>query len=436
MTEAPGILQKDQIERIFTFDLVRGGAIIGILVFHRVLWDWFFTTYTGGELPLEIGLLYLFITMAGIFYVITGSVYAFMIHKRLSAGKITEKQVILGGWVNGLLLIAYSYVMRIFLIRFLDDTMPLVILDPTLQNGTGILPYLILHGVLPNPLVLPGQWLGLETLAMIGWTIIFVSTILGFASKWRDLDNPRFIYPLLALIGAAVLIITPIIRTAVGGAVETAAHNGEYLLAFFTMPFTYGMMPLFPHLAYGCFGAMLGTAIARREDRRKLLLLILLFAFVLLILGFPNSGSYQGLPGQEPYGWIDSLNLMARKLVQLGFFFLLFFIGLALVDYRPVEIRNKWARRGRPIILFGKLALSVYMLEGLMAVILQQPVSFIWPGWNASFLSIVIFGFFNVLVWYAILRIWQRHQFKGSLEWALVWMVQNISGKKSSRFRD
>jgi hypothetical protein len=156
----------------------------------------------------------------------------------------------------------------------------------------------------------------------------------------------------------------------------------------------------------------------------------------LFILGFPNSGSYQGLPGQEPYVWIGSLNLMARKLVQLGIFFLLFFAGLALVDYRPVEIREKWARRGRPIILFGKLALTVYMLEGLMATILQQPISFIWAAWNATFLNIIIFGFLNVIVWYGILMVWQHYQFKGSLEWALVWVVQKLSGKKSSRFRD
>jgi hypothetical protein len=436
LTEAASSPQEVHIERIFTFDLVRGGAIIGILIFHRVLWDWFFQTYAGGELPLEIALLYLFITMAGIFYVISGSVYAFMILKRLSAGKITEKQVILGGWVTGFLLIGYSYIMRIFLIRFLDDTMPLVVMDSSLQNGTGILTYLILHGRLPDPLILPGQWLGLETLAMIGWTIIFISTVLGLVAKWKGLGNPRLVYPFLAVLGVVILIMTPILRATIGEVIHDAAYNGEYLLAFFTTPLTFGMMPLFPHLAYGCFGAMLGIAIARRENRTRLLLLVLLFAIILFILGFPNSGSYQGLPGQEPYVWIGSLNLMARKLVQLGIFFLLFFAGLALVDYRPVEIREKWARRGRPIILFGKLALTVYMLEGLMATILQQPISFIWAAWNATFLNIIIFGFLNVIVWYGILMVWQHYQFKGSLEWALVWVVQKLSGKKSSRFRD
>ena len=221
MNESSDPAQTSQIERIFTFDFVRGGAIIGILIFHRVLWDWFFQTFDGTtELPPEIGILYIFITMAGIFYVISGAVYSFMIHKRLSSGKITEKQVVLGGLVTGLLLIVYSYFMRIFLIRFLDDTMPLVQVDPTLDNGTGILPYIILHGSFPDPLILPGQFIGIETLAMIGFTIIFVSAFLGLLYKSKGLENPKFIYLVLAATGIIILIVSPILRFTIGEASE------------------------------------------------------------------------------------------------------------------------------------------------------------------------------------------------------------------------
>ncbi len=432
-----GESQSQQIDRIFTFDFVRGGAIIGILIFHRVLWDWFFQTFDGStELPPEIGILYIFITMAGIFYVISGAVYSFMIYKRLVARKITEKQVILGGWVTGFLLIGYSAIMRIFLIRFLDDTMPLVIADPTLENGTGILPYLILHGRLPDPLVLPGQVIGLETLAMIGWTIIFVSTFLGLLYKLKGTENPRFIYLLLACMGVVILCASPILRFVIGETAQLAFQNGDYILAFFTMPLTNGMMPLFPHLSYGCFGAMLGLALARRENSKKVLVLIVLTTVIFLVIGFAFSGDYQGLPGQEPFDWLSNLELIARKFVQLGFFFFLFFVGLVLVDYRSNETRLKVVRLTSPFMLFGKLALTVYMLEGLMAVIIQRFLSPLWFAWNASFLNIVLFGFLNVLVWYGILRIWRRYEFKGSLEWALAWLVRLLSGKKSSRFRD
>ncbi|MHA2352758.1 MAG: hypothetical protein ACXABX_06525 [Candidatus Thorarchaeota archaeon] len=429
--------QSQQIDRIFTFDFVRGSAIIGILILHRILWDWFFQTFDGStELPPEIGILYIFITMAGIFYVISGAVYSFMIHKRLSNGRITEKQVILGGWVTGLLLIIYSSIMRIFLIRFIDDTMPLVQLDPTLDNGTGILSYLILHGRLPDPLVLPGQFIGIETLAMIGFTIIFVSTFLGLLYRWKGLENPQFIYLLLAITGAMVLIVSPILRFTIGAVADLAFQNGDYLVAFFTYPLTNGMMPLFPHLSYGCFGAILGLAIARRESSKKVLLSVITVAVILLIVGTMFSGDYQGLPGQEPFDWLSNVELIARKFVQLGFFFSLFFLGLLLVDYRSNKTRQTAVRITSPIMLFGKLALTVYMLEGLMAVTIQRVVSPLWLAWNATFLNIIVFGVLNVFVWYVILRIWKRYEFKGSLEWALAWLVKKLSGKKSSRFRE
>ncbi|MHA1906924.1 MAG: hypothetical protein ACW98Y_06495 [Candidatus Thorarchaeota archaeon] len=436
MTETIETPQESKINRIFTFDLVRGGAIIGILFFHRVLWDYFFATYAGGDIPPEIGLLYIFITMAGIFYVITGAVYGFMIYTRLNAGKITEKQVVLGGFVTGVLLIVYSYVFRFMLIRFLDDTMPLVNLDPTLSNGTGFLTYFILHGTLPDPLLTPFQWVGIETLGMIGITIIFVSLFLGLFYRYKRFDNPRVIYYILALTGLLILIITPFLRFLIGDTVQAAQDSGDTLLVFFTYPLTSGMMPLFPHLAYGCFGAMLGLAIARGENSRRVLLALLAVAVCFLVLGILNYGSYQGLPGQEPYTWSGNIELMARKLVQLGFFFILFLLGLGLVDYRQQQIREKWARRASPIVLFGKLALTVYMLEGIMAAILQRIISLLWTTWNSTFITIIIFGMINVVIWYITLRIWKRYEFKGSLEWALVSIVQKLSGKKSSRFRD
>ena len=374
--------------------------------------------------------------MAGIFYMISGAVYSFMIHKRLSSGKISEKQVILGGWVTGLILIIYSSIMRIFLIRFIDDTMPLVQADPTLDNGTGILPYLILHGRLPDPLLLPGQFIGIETLAMIGFTIIFISTVLGIFYKWKGLENPIFFYSMLAAIGALILLVSPILRVTIGYVADFAFQNGDFLLAFFIYPLTNGMMPLFPHLSYGCFGAMLGLAIARRESPRKILGILIISAAIFFVVGVLFSGDYQGLPGQEPFDWMSNVELIARKFVQLGFFFFLFFLGLALVDYRPKKHKKEGASLSSPFILFGKLALTVYMLEGLMAVIIQRLVSPIWLTWNATFLNIVLFGFLNVVVWYGILRFWKRYEFKGSLEWVLASLVRKLSGKTSSRFRD
>jgi hypothetical protein len=430
-TETSRESSEKGINRIFTFDLVRGSAIIGVLFIHRVLYDYFFQTYVGGDIPSEIGLMYIFISMAGIFYIVSGAVYGFMIHSRLSTGKITERQVVLGGLVTGLMLVFYSYFYRIFLMRFIDDTMPFA-----LYNGTGFIPYFILHGTLPDPGFVIMQVIAMETLSMIGLTVIFVSVILGGYYSLKGLDDSKVIYYLLACLGIAILIISPFLRMLIGEAAITAFYGGDYLFAFFTMPIASGLMPMFPHLAYGCFGAVIGLAIARDENSRNILIALSVIAVSLLVVGLLNYGTYQGLPGLEPFTWSATIEIMARKLLQIGIFFFLFVLGFGLVDFRAQHVSERWVQRTQPIILFGKLALTVYMLEGIMAVTLQRIINLIWPTWNATMVNVLVFGLLNTIVWFVILRVWQRYEFKGSLEWGLVTVVRKLSGKQSSRFRD
>ncbi|UCE10904.1 MAG: hypothetical protein JSW61_02955 [Candidatus Thorarchaeota archaeon] len=436
MSDTPEAQEQVKIDRIHTFDLLRGGAIIGILVFHRVLWDYFFSSYTGGAIPPEIGVMYLFITMAGIFYVISGAVNAYMIQKRLTLKRISARVLVAGGWITGILMLLYSLAFRVLLLRFIDDSMPLVQMDDSLINLTGILPYYLMFGRLPDPAINPASFIGMETLGMIGVTIIFVSTLMGAISKWKGLEYPRIVYGTLASLGLFFLAVSPFLRFAIGEFSNNAFHSGNYLVAFFLEPLVNGMMPIFPHLSYGCFGAMVGVAIARNENPRKVLGYTVIFAAIALVIGAIYMGNIDALPGQEPFTWAANINLLARKLLQLGFFFILIFLGLALLDYRSASTRERWSRLAQMVPDFGKLALTVYMLEGLVAVVLQLIVAPIWPQWNATLVNIILFGLLNILVWSIILVLWEKAEYKGSMEWCLVWVVQKLSGKKSSRFRD
>ncbi|UCH04338.1 MAG: hypothetical protein JSW05_12330, partial [Candidatus Thorarchaeota archaeon] len=336
----------------------------------------------------------------------------------------------------GIVLVVYSHLFRIFLLRFIDDGMPLVALDPSLDNITGFLPYFLLYGRLPDPLVNPGQFLALETLAMIGWTIIFMSTLLGMYYRWRKSDDSKLIYYVLLTLGAAILVVSPFLRTAIGEWSNDIVLSGNYLLAYFTEPLTNGMMPLFPYLAYGCFGGLVGISIASREKHRYVLGVVAVITIIMLFLGVMFTGDIEALPGAEPFTWDSHVNLFGRRALQLGFFFFLFLVGLALLDFRSEETRTRWSNRLGVVSTFGKLALTVYMLEGVMAVALGLLVAPLWPSWNLDLLNIALFGLFNAVIWYGILRVWKRYQFKGSMEWVMVWTVQKLSGKRSARFRE
>ncbi|WP_455142169.1 hypothetical protein [Candidatus Hodarchaeum mangrovi] len=428
--------KSTKIDRIYTFDFIRGGAIIAVVFIHRILWDYYFGFYSGGAIHPEIAIMYLFITMAGIFYVISGAVNAYMIYKRLITGQIKSKLVIISGWIMGLLMIGYSFFYRAFLIRFLDDSMPVVIKEETLSNGTGILPYLLLFGRLPDPPIPVMIFFGMGTLSMIGVIIIFISTSMGFLHKMNGMTNRKIIYGSLTLIGIMIFIISPFLRIIIGETIRNEYLSGNLLLAFFMEPLTNGMMPIFPHLSYGCFGAIVGIAIAREEKPRTILTGIGIFALTTFIAGIMFIEEPTSPYGFEPFTWEASIALMAQKSLQLGMFFFLIFLGLALLDYRSPTTREKWAQVARKVPDFGKLALTVYMWEGVLAAALQVVIRPLWSEWNASFLNITIFALINILVWSVILMLWERVDYKGSMEWNLVWIAQKLSGKRSSRFRD
>ena len=141
----------------------------------------------------------------------------------------------------------------------------------------------------------------METLSMIGITVAFVSIVLGGLYYWKGLDNSRRIYYALAFLTVVIFVVTPFLRQLIGEAATNAFYDGDYIFAFFAMPLASGLMPIFPHLAYGFLGAMLGIAIARGENSRRVLLTLLIFAGSLLVVGILNYGTYQGLPGMEPF---------------------------------------------------------------------------------------------------------------------------------------
>jgi peptidoglycan/LPS O-acetylase OafA/YrhL len=417
-------------ERIYTFDIIRGIAIMLVVVFHRMLWDYFFPNYTGGEPPLGLSLLVLFLTMAGIFYVISGAVNSYMIHKRLSSGRSSVREVILGGWITGIILISFNVLLRSIFSRTIDDV------TSSYDNATGFLTYFILYGNFPEPLVNPGNFIDIDTLAMIGITIIFISTLLGLIYKWTHFENPKKIYILLMVIGTLIMVVTPFLRLVIGFQTASDAFNADnYILAIMVFPLTSGYFPIFPYLSYGCFGAIFGIAIAREEKPRKVKLALGLLALTFFILGILTYRGEYGIPGYEVVSWESNVSSTGRKLVQLGLFFILILIGLHLLDYRDKSVKEKWVSRTRIIREYGKLSLTIYMFEGILAVLLQKLISPFWLEWNVTFLNITILGLINLFTWLIILELWKRVDYKGSLEWCIVWIVQKLSGKKSSRFK-
>jgi hypothetical protein len=191
--------------------------------------------------------------------------------------------------------------------------------------------------------------------------------------------------------------------------------------------------PVFPFFAYGLFGAIVGAALARREPRRPLYVLMGVSGLVLLAAGGISLALQGGvvLAEREEIWGQSPMYFASLAYLLLGLFAWMLIGLLAAFDPGAESGRAPWHPSWlRPILRFGRLSLTVFMLEGILAMTLRLGVDAIVPGWNRYLSAVLVFALFNVLLWQVILTAWERIGYRGSLEWWLARMT-----KKEDRAR-
>jgi len=418
------------MKRIQTFDLLRGLAILVMVIAHRIFWDYYRQNAGAGDMSPGFFIFILIASMAGIFYCISGAVNSYVNYNRLKEGKLGPKQLLHKSAITGLMLIIISVLFRYLLARSTDNVVSYIPGTDTIQywNETGVLPYMILYDVYP---VKFNIWIlfYMGTLSMIGYTIITVSIVMVLYQKYQSIGKPLGLRRLFLILGIVVFLTSGLTYRFLYGPVLQAVNGGNYFAAIFLSPLFVGSKPIFPHLAYGLFGAYFGVAYAQKDAKpRKILRSMLWFWSILLFIGITvlTICISFGISDTWYYAW-------GEKLFQLGLYFFLFWLGMRFVDYQPEEIMEKRMKWLKPLVTIGRVSLTIYILEGTLAVILQKLIAPIWVSWNASFGNAALFGLINLAVWGGIIMIWKRYSFVGSLEWISTWLVKKLSGQQASK---
>ncbi len=420
------------MKRIYTFDFLRGFAIIAMILFHRILWDYYFQTggIAGTSDTFGFFIITLFASMAGIFFCISGAVNTYMNFNRLKEGNITPRQVLLKSVVSGFFLIIISLFFLYFMMRNLDDV---VMYSPIsgnhiTWNQTGVLPYLILYGEYPAKYNL-GLFFEMSTLPMIGYSLISVSLILAINFKRKRGDNFKRLRIIFLILGIVFFTGNGLIRPLFGEFIYLQLQSNNYIAHFFLSPIVLGTFPIFPHLSFGFFGAFFGIEFAQKNRKpKKVLKSMLLFWVILLSFGIIMLAVCLPLGIKNTWYYI-----WGYKSFQLGLYFLLFWLGMKYIDYQPEEIKEKRMKWMKPLVTVGRVTLTIFILEGIIAVSLQRLVMLFWPGWNATMGSTFLFALINLAVWGIIIVIWKQFKFKGSLEYTSAWLIKKLSGQASSK---
>jgi len=415
-------------KRIIALDIIRGIAIISIVVLHRLHYNWSAAgpgqTIGDSAASWVLFVLFYLITMAGIFALITGTVTSLRAYQRNAGGRSTPVQLLYGGLATGLWILALHYIQRIFLANgFLEGRFPVGILLGWIRTGEAV------------PLA-PNLYSDSNALSMIGSVVIFVTFVLFLvlrSRKPRDLKRDIRLYIVL---GSLILIATPIVRYEVGLYKNILTENQDYFGLTLINLLT-GGYGIFPFLAYGFFGSAIGAALAGNVSRLILKRALLLSGLAFFLIG--GAGFF--IPG----GW-DFTNIFANTLTnqfhwilfrlnQLGFFLVLYWLFLSLVDFAASGTKERVLRICYPARVFGMMSLTVFICEPIMAELLKKLWDPLFPGWNDQLVPVLLFGLLCLIIWWLLLLLWWKTaRFAGSIEWMSAGVIRLLSGKKSTRF--
>ncbi len=410
------------MKRIFTFDIIRAVAIIGVVYVHTLMHTWTSTSAVEGGTE-EPGFLVLFmfylLTMAGLFYVVMGAVNAYMMYHRLESGRNTKRQMLLSSVVMGVFLIGSHYIFRALF-----------------SADSGILYFYVREGEFIEP---AAKWIiGTSTLAMLGWISILVPLILAGLFHGNGINKMRRNYWILGISATVLILATPVIRDSLVGYVVDWIANGNYLPAIALGAFVYDLFPIFPYLGYGLYGAIIGLALTKEKNHSRLMRFLLVLGIFWMAVGWVGN-IYYGGPDPTLYRDVTHqaiFNKTFLQVSQLGLFMIFVLIGLVIFDMLPVERRKKRQKRFEILRKFSLVSLTIYLIEGfvwaIFIVFLDQIPGM--GGWKNSMGIVLLAGLFHLLIWTLIVHLWDKVGYKGSIEWLVLKFIETISGKRSEKF--
>lgn len=415
-------------KRLLYVDCLRGFFIIYILwlhAFNAVVYrnnpqsmdnanPWIFIIFA----PLVI-----LATWAPIFVMVSGTVHAYSMHQNLLKYKGTVKmnpelnRLLSGGLVNSFLLICFSFINVIFF----HHRMPF--------NGRfyeTLITGFIQKGSFPDfsfDIIFYTDALG-----NIGISLFFLHITLYALWRSGELFDRKYTFRILTGIALTLLFISPAIHSALDGifyqSIQEKKWGLEWLLKFLLTPL--------PNMAYGYLGAVFGIALSEQIELSKIRRYGygLGTAFVILAVGL--IWNY----GLKPVEFAKSPLPFKIQVLNVGLMLLLSAYLAGVMEYTTISNREWWMKHTTIIRRFGVVALSIFLLEGPIAVSLGR--IYLWTiGSPAEFpknpLYIIPFILLVLLFWHVVIKAWERFGFKYGTEWLSVQIVGWVKGRKSKR---
>jgi len=398
-----------QNKRIDSLDILRGVALMFIILFHSSIYNYANINKIDFSNPPIVVVLMSFMALWGGIFII----YSMVINTVMLIGrsqKAVNFKVFLYSIIAGIVYIFFHYILNIFLGRwnndFVNNKPDLTAVASSLRTMHLSFPHL-------------AKFFEGSSLSAIALNLIILSFVLFLLLRKNGAVKEKRNYLILGLSGILIMVLS-FVRVPVFHLFTQALETKNYLLATFFSFTIANPYPLLPYLAYGVFGVMIGMMIY--QGRNKLLKIVVApLGIFFLIYGLFGMMNFEKTISTPDYFWYFKTNF------ELGVFILLLVFAVLFLEPKTYLLNKlsviKW---------FSRISLTIYMLETTTSEIFRIVLLQVWPSWNQTINGCLLFGSLNIVLWIVILYFWKKINFKYSLEYYWVILFDKI-GKSSTK---
>ncbi|NTV31221.1 DUF1624 domain-containing protein [candidate division WWE3 bacterium] len=380
--------------RIKSLDVLRGFALILIILFHSSIYNFANIHKIDFSNPPIIVVIMSFMALWGGIFI----VYSAVINSLLTVNRIQDKSpsfsIKTASITLGVYLILH-YILNIVLGRwnndFVNNQPDLTIIARVLRT---------LHFSTPEI----SKYFDGSSISTIALNLFIVSLILYFMNKNKKALSSAQQYMVFAVAGIVIMVLS-FVRVPLYHLLPTTIEHHNFITATilgFTLANPY---PLLPYVSYGFFGALIGLMIYNGH-KGLLKKVIIPLGVIFLIYGVAGMMNFEKTISTPDYFWYFKTN------GELGIFLI-----LVSVTYLVLEPMEWLTNRLSLLTQFSRISLTIYMLETTVSELIRIPLLQLNPDWTQTINGCLLFGFINIVVWSMILTIWKRYNFKYSLEY-------------------
>ncbi|MBD3227602.1 MAG: hypothetical protein GF329_05375 [Candidatus Lokiarchaeota archaeon] len=436
------------IRRFASIDFLRGLAIWLMILVHTVMrwYDRAWIEAGGVEVPgILLVLMILLIVVGGSagFFLMVSAIGNMISMWRNLEKKISIKGLFLKQVLGGILLLIFAMIVEA-IIGYKGALGQLVISD--WEYGVWAYRYRFFH---------------METIHTIAFCVIIngiVQVILSRNNGFRKIKRNIIIYVILAVICIILTIpIYNIVRYFIPGyPLGVNPETGipfqypligvsdplDYLVLFFLFPIAGNPEPLFPFLAISFIGSIIGIYMCKEKPSKSfpkkgmyigftMFLIGAIGVVIAITMGFETFGNFlanfwniTGLYPNSWFWWFICVNGIAMILILLV---------IRLVEFRGIG--ENFAKKTIYFRRIGFVAFSVYTFQ-FFDVLPRFLYGFI-PGVPAFPLKmgpqVILLIPLVFLTWELILRLWEKTNFTGGLEWSIGIIADQLIPAKGAK---